>query len=535
MAWPSSSADAADADAGSWNAVDSLLTVLLAASSAGVSLASILRRPDLWLSARDFLFHDAGHNLFVAGVLLAGQRLYADVIYQYGPIPAYAYALAARLFGNTPAVYDALLASISAVNMAIAYSLLRASARRSVAVLVAVALLALLPIPGAIAGGYLSSPYIVLERAALMLFALAWCNPRERSLSRSVVLGLCLGFWQALRVGPAVFAGVALVILDATWLAATRADRAEWLHAMRSVLTICASALVVEAALCVYAFATLPRPVAVDVVWPSYMLTAYRVVDPGERWPVWAGWRWFVGQTLLPLAMAALGAIGMIQWVRSLTRRSAIRFRAGVFIPLLFYALACLGLFHHVWHFYQFLWALVPGAVWMLERRAMARAVAVVVIAPALGLVLHNALVLRTPEPLVPLPSGGTVAADASTVESIATLDDAVATVVRDHESMLYVPAGSGWMHAFRVPAVSRDVWFFAPEAVRPYDRLAFLASLDRTAAVASCDEIRGGLDTIFPMDPAIASEVYSRLVFWKAKGACRFWRVEPRASPSAR
>ena len=76
----------------------------LAVASLALSGAVIIRRPDLVMGA-DFLFHDPGHNLFIADKMLSGASLYRDVFSQYGPVSAYVYTLVASLVGNTPTVY----------------------------------------------------------------------------------------------------------------------------------------------------------------------------------------------------------------------------------------------------------------------------------------------------------------------------------------------------------------------------------------------------------------------------------------------
>src|SRR5204862_7992000 len=51
------------------------------------------------------LFGDSGVNFLVAGRLAAGDRLYRDVQYPYGPVSAYLYAAYTLAAGNSPASY----------------------------------------------------------------------------------------------------------------------------------------------------------------------------------------------------------------------------------------------------------------------------------------------------------------------------------------------------------------------------------------------------------------------------------------------
>ena len=45
------------------------------------------------------------------------------------------------------------------------------------------------------------------------------------------------------------------------------------------------------------ALALLPRPVAIDVIWPVYILTTF---DAAARHPGWYGWAMGIGQYLNP-------------------------------------------------------------------------------------------------------------------------------------------------------------------------------------------------------------------------------------------
>src|SRR5215471_10430176 len=98
--------------------------LLLVAVAAALGEASILRRPDQWLTA-EFLFHDAGYSLLIAREVLHGARLYADVAYQYGPLPVAVYCAYAWLAGNTPFAYLQFLLAFSLLAIALFYALAR--------------------------------------------------------------------------------------------------------------------------------------------------------------------------------------------------------------------------------------------------------------------------------------------------------------------------------------------------------------------------------------------------------------------------
>jgi hypothetical protein len=269
------------------------------------------------------------------------------------------YALVAALFGNTPAVYLSMLAGIGALNICLAYMLIRRAGDRWTAVAISVVMLAVLPIPGAIAGAFTSSPILVLERTLLLVVALTWRPPAARGFAPSLAVGLALGIWQGVKFGGAVVAGGAVLLLDALYLMSTGFSLARMKAWTRSFALTAIAFVAIEIVWVSHAFLTQPYDVAVDVVWPSYMFHAYWVVTPDIRWPTWGGWRLMVAQYLLPLTAGLLGGFGLVGWLRTARAEVGRERRAGdnagsVFVPLCFYAVGCVGYFNHIYHFQQF-------------------------------------------------------------------------------------------------------------------------------------------------------------------------------------
>ena len=401
---------------------------------------------------------------------------------------------------------------------------------------IGVVMLAVLPIPGAIAGAFTSAPFLVLERTLLLLVALSWRPPAMRGLAPSLAMGIAFGLWQGVKFGGALFAGAAVLVLDALYLASTGFSVPRLKTWMRSLALTALAFITLELAWVSYAFLTQPYAVAVDVVWPSYMFRAYGVVTPDIRWPTWGGWRFMVAQYLLPVTGGLLGAAGLVGWLRAARREGGDEVRTGdaagsVFLPLWFYAVACLGYFNHVYHFQQFLWALIPASAWLLPRLpATARLVTALAWAPGLFVVFRSAFVTAPAPSMVSvhLPSGGTIVTSASVAARVAFLERFAATE-SGGKPILYVPCGSGWHYAYAVPAPTRNTFFFAPEVIRPYERDEFLRSLDWTAALITCDEPSSSpppLDSIPWLDASIADAVYSRLEPWKTEAGCRVFRI---------
>jgi hypothetical protein len=519
-----------------WNRVDAILALAASGCSLLLGAALLVRRPDL-VAGADFLFHDAGHNLLTAHAILSGQTLYRDIFFPYGPISAYAYAVPAWRFGNTPQVYLGLFAMVSALNAALAYRLVRRSAGAGVVVAVSVGLLALLPIPGAIAGAFTSSPFVVLERTALLLLALTWSPPDMRSTPRAAGLGLVFGVWQGIKFGGAFVGGGAVVILDALCLTAVGWSNQNVRRWARSLLVTGATFLGVESVWVVYAVATQPAGIARDVIWPYFMFHAYGVVGDAIRWLTWGGWRLMVGQYLLPLTAAMLGIYGLGAWLRTLRQRREADASGSAFILLLFYGVASCGYFHHVFHFQQFFWALVPPVAFAIDRASTRARLAVAAAwAPGVWLVLHTALLTQVPASMetVRLPTGGRVVVSAAIAQRLSFL--ARIHAATGDAPILYAPVGSGWHYAYGVPAASRHTFFFAPDVIRPYERDAFVRSIDRLGAIVTCGDEPGpaSLDNQLRLDPTIQTLVFGRLQVWQSDAGCIAYRVRPAKEPVA-
>jgi hypothetical protein len=445
------------------------------------------------------------------------------------------YAAAAFLFGNTPTIYLALLAVISALNMCLAFVLVRRAVDRVPAVLVGVGLMALLPVPGALAGGFTVSPYLVLERTLLLLVALLW-KPVERPWSSSLSMGAALGVWQGVKFGGGIFAGAAVVLLDLLYILAAGVTRERVSAWGRSLLLMCGMFAAIQLVWIGLAFNTGSPGLARDTIFPLYMFNAYSVITPDIRWPLWNGWRLAVGQYLLPLSAGVLGVAGLAGWLRVIRHGSqAERDRAGpagaCVLTGIFYVICAFTYFRHVYHFQQFLWALVPPAAWQLWRcTPRVRTAAVLLWAPGVLLVIRSMCVTAPPPAMeeVRLPTGGTILVEPAMKARLSFLSRLLISEA-DRGAVLYTPVGSGWHFAYDVPLVTRHSWFFAHDVIRPYDRETLVRSFDRTGTVVACGTpgvAEAPLSSVFPLPPEVAAEVYPRLDLWRREAGCRLYRV---------
>jgi hypothetical protein len=525
---------------------DAWAVAVLTAAGLAVAMASIASRPGVILGPQ-FLFDDEGQNLLIVHTILSGGALYRDVYSQYGPIPAYVHALVASVFGNTPLVYLSFLAVVSSANVGLAYALVRRAANLPVAVFVtAVGVLPVVLIPGALAGGYTSTAYMPLERMLLLLVALSWAAPTQRSVRRSILVGCLLGAWQGLRFGAVAAAGGSILVIDVLYLWSIGFTRAHLRAWAASLFPMAAAFIGIELLWAIYAFATLPAALALDVLWPLYILESYEVWSTAAgRWLWWGGWRLTIGQYLLPLSAGLLGLSALRRWSAGARRseapgpgQSAWADCGAVFIPLCFYLIGCFFLFRMVHHYRQFLWALVPAAAWELQRRGAAVRTAVACIwAPGFALMIRASVVPAAAASLlvtVNLPTGGTIRTSAPLAERLRFLERFTTQDARG-APVLFVQRGlggaSGWHYAYTVPHATRHTWFFASNVIRPYEEAAFIEALSRTVALIECDESDGGdqhpggaLDLPFP--PAVAQAVRSRLTPWKSEAGCRVYHL---------
>lgn len=485
--------------------VDGALGLVLLAGLV-LGLAALLLRPDLTRSSA-FLLGDQSLNLWVADRLLGGARLYEDVAYPYGPIPAYGYAAVAWLAGNSIVAYGACLLAISLLNLALAYLLLRRCTGRVAAA--TVALLGLTPfllVPGSLVGAYTVSPYVPLERTLILTVCLLWRPPGRRTPARGASIGLALGAMQGVRFGSAFFVGAAVLLLDLLALRVVGAAPGALRGWVRSLAATLAAFLAAQGVWMAYA-ATLPGPIARDFLWPSFVLETYGAwVSAGERWPGWGGLRLLLGQQFTPLLGALLG-VGLVVYLA----RGGAGSRAGgagawqervlpLLLPLLFYAVASAGLFRQAYHFYQFAWALALPLAWTAAARPRSTVVVAALLLPCFAL-NARAQLASGPSASVRktrLPSGEPIWLEerlrTDVGQLVRVLGDGTGTV-------LFFPLAGGLNHFFDYDAPVRQNWFL-PGFFREYDRADLLDALRPGAAVVvlALPQHDGDADRICPM-----------------------------------
>jgi hypothetical protein len=518
---------------------DAVAAAVVMALGFGLAAAAIVGRSGVSHSI-GFLFGDAGLNLLVAQTVLSGGTLYRDLFSAYGPIPAYAHAAVAWMFGNTPLTYLFFLATASSLSVGLAYLLIRRAAGLPVAL--SVTAMGVLPVglvPGSLVGGQIHAAYVPIERAMLLIVALAWTAPAERSIRRSILIGCLLGTWQGIRFGSVTVAVGAILMVDALSLGFRDLRGARLRGWARSLVAIGAGFCAVELAWAIGMFSTLPSDLALDVLWPRFMLQVDSTA-PALRWLSWGGWRLMIGQYLLPLSAAALGLAGLARWSIAAPGsdphgrvRSARADQGAVFIPMCFFFIGCCYYFRMVHHFRMFLWALVPAAAWQLQRRGgVLRTSVAGVWFPGFATMVRAILapaVAASPLLSVSLPTGGTIHTSAPMAEQVRFLARFAAEEAHG-APVLLIPGrhglASGWYYAYHVAHATRHTYFVLG-LIRPYEEDSFIETLSRTIAFIECDDDEGNglrpdaaLDAVFP--PAVSRAILSRLEPWKSEAGCR-------------
>jgi hypothetical protein len=472
---------------------DAAAVVLLVAIASVVNWAYVSRHPELVYNL-NFLFGEEGINLALVRCLLGGGVLYRDLSIPYGPLPIYAHAGLAAVLGNGMSTMVLYCHLASVAFLVLCYAAIRRQAGVATALLVTV--VGLIPtalIPGAPTGGGMFNAYTPFERCIFALAFLVWEPLTRRSVARSLGLGMVLGLAQWVKFGGVFFVGAPIAVLDLIVLVFARADGPTRRARLASILAVAAGFLAVEGARDLTALLVLPRPVAVDVIWPGYAKAFYTLIQNDAflskpRFPTFVGWPYFFGRQLNVVASLAVGLLGLagasVRLARSLRMpdgadpgavdRSLAEFR--MLLPLLFYMAGSLQYFGHVFIFMKYYAFLVLATAPFLERHGLRARIAVGLLwLPGWVLMAKIGFVSPRPAGVIEtrLADGQTLwlsAGDRSDLDGIlaaAGLDPA--RKPDPPATILIAPFASGFGVVYGLEAPPRDA-FFLPAYIRPYN-----------------------------------------------------------------
>lgn len=454
--------------------------------------AAILLRP-AFVFSEQFLLRDAGFSLVVADHLLRGGKLYQELFYQYGPLPAYFHAAVARIFGNSAQTFVGLLQIVCIVDVAIAYFLVRRVAHGwTTFLLLVIGLFPAFLVPGSFTVVSIGPAYPPFERTLLLLLALAWRGPSARTLKRAFVIGLLLGVMPWIKFGAAFVAAVALVLVDGAFLIRQRVELEAWLNWLRQLFATGIAFCVGQAALMAFLWKTCSSEIAWDALWPAYMIQSYQSYVGADRFPHWINLRYFVGTQLPPLTglvlvlATAMIVLGRKRW-DGLSEEGA-----GPFLFLgVFFGLGVFVYFKHVWLIMDYVWLLILASAWIVGRcENFLKGVVFVLWIPC---ALVNLKAVRAQDSdrtkvATILPNSEVLWLDLSARTRLERLEGELRLLGASTDGggtyhTLLLPIPPGIYHYLGLARATRHAWFI-PAVIRSYDEDPLVASLNRTAAI---------------------------------------------------
>jgi hypothetical protein len=318
----------------------------------------------------EFWFRDGGFTLNTVQNLLDGKHLYLDSFYQYGSLPIGLYTFVSRFFGNGIAVFSNYLLTIHVLCIIVVFAVLAAG--RCDLKATALILLCL--------SSFMVKPLILqyeCEQFLTLIAMVIWQAPATRKRGRSVLLGLVLGVMQWVRFGSSAGPILGVLVADLLSLytregAFTRKVLQTWL---KQGAVILGGFLLVESALLIQLFVTLPRDVAQDVALPFYMLGSFSAYDPQDRHPHWISLNYFLGsQMTAVVAFLCVAYFLGAQMFSSRARQTSIDENQTSYrfiVPFVAYLANAAFFYQQVWHYYVGLWLLGIGAACGLRSLRM--------------------------------------------------------------------------------------------------------------------------------------------------------------------
>jgi hypothetical protein len=302
--------------------------------------------------------------------LLSGATIYTGVATPYGPLPYWWHFGLAKLFGNSVDVFVGSQIVLLALACGVAWLPLSRRLPRGQAV--ASMLLGILPFQAKILAESIYSPLTALQLAVLVC---AWRQPAERSLQRTLALGLLVGIGQWIKFGHFLIFGAGVAAADVAAIVVSGEWRKHWRILLLQWSVVALGAALPELALAVWVGLTRPGAIALDVLWPAYQSQAYGIFGPDER--LWGG---IFLMPLKPLAARVLPAFALvvasvvlmcIRWgprkERSGTSTDTreLAAQSALFIPIAAYVAGCFSMFTSTNHLFIYYWLLGWSVPWL--------------------------------------------------------------------------------------------------------------------------------------------------------------------------
>lgn len=424
--------------------------------------------------ASRFILGDQGSYLYAIGRWTAGEALYRDFAWQYGPLALGYYRAFAAIGGNTPLT----LVVASSVAFAGAWLMLsrlvvRVAGWRWGGALALAGLLPVMSPSGIYAKNGLHG---AIEMLLLAGGAVTLASAR-RERARAWQLGVLAGLLHWVRFGPQAGCLASALILVAwqAWREGVR-GRELWQRLAGFGGRLLAGYALVALPLVAWFYAALPARGAWEQVWPAHMTAVYAASFP-NRWPQISSFAEFLVQWLP--ALVGIGLV-LVRLGRGLGRGVAapVANDSGAATGLMFltlnYALGCLMLFHNDHTIEGHLWLAWPGlALIALVGSRWLRVGLGVVLLPAVfnGVANHWELVRQEPAlraRALALPNGQELWFTPQEARQYGELQKALGPQPQTHRLAVML-AGGGIHHFFGTSRAGRH-WWFLPGMVRPWE-----------------------------------------------------------------
>jgi hypothetical protein len=431
-------------------------------------------------------FSDGGLSLNTAAAVLAGKELYLDVFYPYGPLPITCYVLWAKVFGNSVSSYYALLLPLMLAKYFLLFKVLQ-----KILISLPATMLALLIVSFSALSAFTSPEgplYAPFEKALSLLIVLLWEPPDSRSFRRGLALGVAIGALQWIRFGTAA------ALLTGVFLADLLQTAEPLRRLPKRVAPYLASALAVQLSLVVYLFLKLPKDVALDAFWPSFMSSAYTAYALTDLAPRFLSMNYFLGSQLPPLLCGILALAALTSAFGGKTIATAFR----LVIPLAAYVFNSVFLYKQVWHFYGGSWLLCLAGAPVIDRLSSTLRVAVLVLLlPGIFVGVKTVLPRSPSEAVKPevLPNGETLWLPVQVAAANRALTARLNEIHSDasRAGVLFIsrspPTVASHLHFFyKIPQPARHSMVF-PGWLRRRDFESLMATLDRSKAIVLMQE----------------------------------------------
>jgi hypothetical protein len=445
--------------------------------------------------ASRFILGDQGSYLYAIGRWQAGEALYRDFAWQYGPLALGWYRIWAAVGGNTPLTLVVVSSLTFAVAWVLVARLLVRGAGWKWGGFLAVA--TLLPVMSATGTFGQNGPHGAIEM--LLLTGCAWSlategNPRWRPWQ----LGVLAGLLHWVRFGPQLAALTAILLIVAMQSRPEAVNVRDWFRRMTAFAwRLLAAYVLTIAPLLIWIFAALPLAAACDQLWPSYMIACYAATFP-NRWPQITS----VQEVFVIWLPPAMGVGLMLHRLITLGKRAGPSSAApgsGAVAGLLFFPLYYLVCFAVIFRsdnpIYGHLWLAWPGLALVVGIKSRIwRSVCMMLVLPALlgnlagnwGLVKEERAYRLYP---LTLPNGQQLWFYDAEARHFAKLQKELEPAPRPRRLAIML-TGGGIHHFFGTQRVGRE-WWFLPEFIRPWEERAEAKALLQHDLILIADRYR--------------------------------------------